>query len=107
MHGIYCLSEQTAKGDRSHYHNSLSHPKLIRNFNLFQPYKMLNSLTDFIHVKSTAAIQIFRITYVSFGNTHNSKSTRHLLNGYLKQVNLVKRSTQTCASMQISINRAC
>ena len=39
MHGIYCLCEQTAKVDRSHYIISLSHHKLIRNFNLFQPYK--------------------------------------------------------------------
>ena len=38
MHDIYCLCEQTAKVDRSHYNNSLSHHKLIRNFNLFQPY---------------------------------------------------------------------
>ena len=39
MHGIYCLCEQTAKVDRSHYNNSLNHHKLIRNFNSFQPYK--------------------------------------------------------------------
>ena len=39
MHGIYCLCEQTAKIDRSHYNISLNHHKLIRNFNLFQPYK--------------------------------------------------------------------
>ena len=39
MHGIYCLCEQTGKVDRSHYKNSLRHHKLIRNFNLFQPYK--------------------------------------------------------------------
>ena len=38
MHGIYCLCEQTAKVDRSHYNNSLNHHKLIRHFNLFQPY---------------------------------------------------------------------
>ena len=44
------LCEQTAKVDRSHYNNSLSHHKLIRNFNLFQPYNFFNSLTDFIHV---------------------------------------------------------
>ena len=35
MHGI----EQTAKVDRLHCNISLSHHKLIRNFNLFQPYK--------------------------------------------------------------------
>ena len=81
MHGIYCLGEQTAKVDRSHYNISLCHHKLIRNFNLFQPYRFLNSLTDFIHVLSTTAIQIhiLRITHVSFGNIHNSKSSRHYL----------------------------
>ena len=39
MRGIYCLCEQTAKVDRLHYNISLSHHKLIKNFNLFQPYK--------------------------------------------------------------------
>ena len=39
MHGIYCLCEQTAKVDRSHYNIILCHNKLIRNFNLFQPYR--------------------------------------------------------------------
>ena len=38
-HGIYCLCEQTVKVDRSHYNISLCHHKLIRNFNLFQPYR--------------------------------------------------------------------
>ena len=37
---LYCLCEQTAKVDRSHYIISLSHHKLIRNFNLFQPNKI-------------------------------------------------------------------
>ena len=36
---LYCLCEQTAKVDRSHYIISLSHHKSIRNFNLFQPFK--------------------------------------------------------------------
>ena len=36
---LHCLCEQTAKVDRSHYIISLSHHKLIRNFNLFPPYK--------------------------------------------------------------------
>ena len=36
---LFCLCKQTAKVDRSHYIISLSHHKLIRNFNLFQPYK--------------------------------------------------------------------
>ena len=36
---LYCLCEQTVKVDRSHYIISLSHHTLIRNFNLFQPYK--------------------------------------------------------------------
>ena len=71
MHVFYCLYEQTAKVDRSHYNNSLNHHKLIRNFNLFQPYKFLNSLTDMINELSTTAIQILRITYVSFGNVYN------------------------------------
>ena len=35
-----CLCEQTAKDDRSHYNHSLNHYKLIRNMNLFQPYKI-------------------------------------------------------------------
>ena len=34
-----CLCEQTAMVDRSHCNNSLNHNELIRNFNLFQPYK--------------------------------------------------------------------
>ena len=38
-HGVYCLRGQTAIVDRSRYNISLSHYKLIRNFNLFQPYK--------------------------------------------------------------------
>ena len=73
MHGIYCLCEQTAKVDRSHYNNSLSHHKLIRII-YFSLINFLNSLTDLIHVKSTTvtAIQILRITYVSSGSTHNS-----------------------------------
>ena len=49
MHGtnvsIYCLCEQTAKVDRSHCNNSLNHHKLIRNINLFQPYKF-SKFTD-------------------------------------------------------------
>ena len=60
------------KVDRSHCDISLSHHKLIRNFNLFQPINFLNSLIDFIYVKSTTAIQTLRITYVSFGNIHSS-----------------------------------
>ena len=39
MHGIYCLCEETAKVDRSHYIISVSHLKLIRNFILFQADK--------------------------------------------------------------------
>ena len=67
------LCEQTAKVDRSHYNNSSNHPKLISNFKLFQPYIFFNSLADLTHEKSTTAIQILRITYVSFGNTYNSE----------------------------------
>ena len=50
MHGIYCLCEQTAKDDRLHYDNSLSHHKSIKNFNLFSLINFLNSLTDVINV---------------------------------------------------------
>ena len=57
MHGIYCLCEKTAKADRSRYDNSLNHHILSR---------------------------ILRITYVTFGNTHNSLSSSHLLGEYLK-----------------------
>ena len=49
-HGIYCLYGQTAKVDRSPYDNSLNHHKLIRNFNLFQPYKFSKFSEDFIHM---------------------------------------------------------
>ena len=78
MHGIHCLCEQTGNVDNSHYNICLSHHKLIMNFNLFQPQFFLNTLTDFImgrgklRFMSTTAIQILRIIYVSFGNTHNS-----------------------------------
>ena len=76
MHGIYCLCEQTAKVDRSHYNNSLSHHKLIRNFNLFQPYK-------FSKFSERLYICIFNNCYTdtqtnlcTFGNTHNSKKPK-------------------------------
>ena len=57
MQGFYCLCEQTqtAKVDRSHYSISLSHHKLIRNFNLFQPYKC-SKFSDRMY--TTTAIQI-------------------------------------------------
>ena len=70
-HGFYCLGEQTAKVDRSHYNISLTHHKLIRNFKLFQYYKFSKFSDRLNACIVNIAMQIPRITYVSFGNTHN------------------------------------
>ena len=57
------------KVDRSHYYNSLNHHNLIRNFNLFQPYKF-SKFSDRLNTCIVINfIQILIITYVSFGNT--------------------------------------
>ena len=47
---LYCLREQTAKVDRSHSITSLSHHELIRNFNLFQPFKF-SKLSDRLYTR--------------------------------------------------------
>ena len=63
------LCEQTAEVDRSHYNINLSHHKLIRNFNIFRPYKC-SKFSDRMY--TCIVNNCYTDTHVSFGNTHNS-----------------------------------
>ena len=72
------------KVDRLHHIISLCHHKLIRNFNLFQPYKF-SKFSDRLY--TCIVNNCYTDTQNSLciiSNMHNSESSRHLLNEYLK-----------------------
>ena len=72
IHGIYCSCEPLAKVDRSLYNNSWNHHKLIRSFNLFQPYKY-SKFSDILNtcIVNNCYSDAQNNLCTSFGNTHN------------------------------------